>query len=82
MYRLKLYKVLRIAFCILSVAAAAVAVPVFIFLDLWGLVPVGIAAAGDVLMMVFKNAQEREERKLNPPPPEGDFIRGKVKKDK
>ena len=77
-----MYKVLRIAFCIIAVAAAAVAVPVFIFCELWGLVPVGVCLVCTVLMVVFKNLQTREELRKNPPEPKGDFITGKVKEDK
>lgn len=74
-----MYKVLRIVFCILAVAAAAVAVPIFIFFDLWGLVPVGACVVFAVLMILFKRAQEQEELRKNPPEPKGDFITGKVK---
>lgn len=38
----------------------------------------GIAFAA--LMFLFKNKQEAEERKANPPAPEGDFITGRVPK--
>lgn len=73
-----MYKVLRIIFCILATAAAIVAVPVFIWYEIWGLVPVGVCIVCTVLMMVFKNLQEKEELRKNPPEPKGDFITGKV----
>ena len=73
-----MYGVLRIVFCILAVAAAAVAVMIFIFFDLWGLIPVGACLVFAALMFICKNAQEREELKKNPTPPVGDFITGKV----
>lgn len=69
---------LRIIFCILATAAAAAAVPIFIFFGIWGLVPVGACIICTVLMIVFKNAQTREELRKNPPSPKGDFITGKV----
>lgn len=77
-----MYKVLRIVFCILATTAAAVAVPVFIWYEIWGLAPVGACIVFTVLMMVFKNLQEKEELRKNPPEPKGDFITGKVKTDK
>lgn len=77
-----MYKILRIAFCIIAAAAAAIAVPVFIFLELWGLVPVGVSVLSTVAMYVCKWLQEISEMKKNPPS-EGDFIKGKkpVNKD-
>lgn len=74
-------KILRIVFCLLAVAAAAVTVMIFIFFDLWGLLPLGLAIAFAVGMFVCKSAQERKELKENPPAPKGDFITGKVKED-
>lgn len=66
-------------FCILSVLAVAAAVFMFVYLGwLWGLVTV-IAAAGFFgLCRLFRNLQQKEEFKTNPPPQEGDFITGKV----
>lgn len=73
---------MRIVFCILATIAAIVAVPVFIWYELWGLVPVGACIVCTVLMMIFKSMQEKEELRNNPPEPKGDFITGKVKEDK
>ena len=77
-----MYKFFRIAFCIIAVAAAAVAVPIFIFFDLWGLVPVGAGLVCALLMFLFKYLQEQDEIKKNPPEKKGDFITGKVEDDK
>lgn len=74
-------KVLRIVFCVLAVAAAAVTVMIFIFFDLWGLLPLGLCVVFAAAMILCRNAQVREELKKNPPEPVGDFITGKVKSD-
>ena len=76
-----MYKVLRVVFCLLAVAAAAVTVMVFIFFDLWGLLPLGLCILFAVAMFLCRNAQVREELKNNPPEPAGDFITGKVRSD-
>ena len=75
-----MYKTLRIVFCILAVACAAVTVFIFIYFKLWGLIPLGGACLFAALMVFFKRKQEQLELKQNPPPPEGDFITGKVTK--
>lgn len=76
-----MYKTLRILFCILACICAALTIFIFIYFGIWGLVPLlaGVVFAG--LMILFKNKQELEERKLNPPAPEGDFITGRVPKN-
>lgn len=77
-----MYKILRILFCILAVAAAAAAIFVFIYAGwLWGLLVVMAAFVFGALMVTFKQLQEKEERKKNPPPPQGDFITGRVDKN-
>lgn len=77
-----MYKILRILFCILTVALAAVAVFVFIYAGwVWGGMVILLAFVFGALMVTFKQLQEKEERKKNPPPPEGDFITGRVKKE-
>lgn len=76
-----MYKNLRIIFCLLAVICAAVTVFIFVYFDWWGFVPLGAGCAFAALMFVCKNEQVKQERKNNPPPPEGDFITGKVKKD-
>ena len=85
MYKEKLYKVLRIIFCILAVILAAAAIFVLIYARpiWWGIATVVLAFVFGALMVTFKGLQENEERKKNPPPPQGDFIFGKVsdKKD-
>ena len=72
-----MYRNLRIVFCLLAVACAAVTVFIFIYFGLWGLLPLGMGIAFAALMFVCKRAQENDERKLNPPPAQGDFITGK-----
>lgn len=74
-----MYKALRILFCILAVACAAVTIFIFVYFQLWGFVPLVGAFAFAGLMFLFKNKQEQKELKDNSPPPEGDFITGKVK---
>ncbi len=81
LYYYVMFKILRIVFCLLSVACTAVTIFIFISFGLWGLLPLGGALAFAALMFICKNAQESKERKLNPPAPEGDFITGKVKKE-
>ena len=73
-----MYKNLRILFCILAVICAAVCVLIFIFFNLWGLVPLGGACVFAALMFLCKRLQESEELKKNPPPRAGDFITGKA----
>ena len=82
MYKDKLYKVLRIVFCALTVALAAAMIFVFIYAGwLWGVLTLVVAFVCGALMVTFKNLQEKEERKKNPPPPQGDFIFGRVGED-
>ncbi|MDE5722333.1 MAG: hypothetical protein K2I30_06335 [Clostridia bacterium] len=77
-----MYKKLRIVFCIIAVAFAAAAIFVFIYAGwLWGLATVMLAAVCGGLMATFKMLQKKKERLANPPPPVGDFIYGKVKKE-
>ncbi|MCH5143414.1 MAG: hypothetical protein J1G07_06885 [Clostridiales bacterium] len=76
-----MYKILRIAFCILSVLCVAVTLFIFVYFDWFGLIPLGGAIIFGFLMVYFKNLQQAKELKDNPPPPEGDFITGPVKKD-
>ena len=77
-----MYKILRILFCILTVALAAAAVFVFIYGGwLWGGLVILLAFVFGALMVTFKQLQEKEEKKKNPPPPQGDFIFGKVEKE-
>jgi len=73
-----MYKNLRILFCILAVICATVTVFIFVFFELWGLVPLGGGVIFACLMFLCKRAQEAEELKRNPPPPAGDFITGRV----
>ncbi len=76
-----MYKNLRIIFCIIAAALAAVAIFVFVFAGwIWGLMCVLVAAVCAALMVTFKRLQEKQELKDNPPPPKGDFITGPVKK--
>lgn len=71
-----MYKILRIVFCLLAVACAAITVFIFVYFGIWGLLPLGGAAAFAALMIICKNAQERQDKKANPPE-HGDFITGK-----
>lgn len=74
-----MYRVLRIIFCILAVAAAAAVIFVFALVDwVWGLVSVAVAVLFGALMVLFKKLQTAKELKDNPPPPQGDFITGKI----
>lgn len=71
-----MFKYLRIASCLLAVAAIAAAIFIFVYLGwVWGLVTVIAALVFIVLMFVFKNLQEDEE-KSRPSATEGDFIAG------
>ncbi len=76
-----MYKILRVTFCILAVICAAATIFIFAYFGWWGALPLFGAVIFGVLMVVFKNLQEAKERRDNPPPPEGDFITGPVKKD-
>lgn len=73
-----MYRNLRVLFCILAVICAAVCIFIFVYFGLWGLLPLGAGCAFAGLMFLFKNLQEREELKANPPAPVGDFITGKA----
>ena len=79
-----MYKILRIIFCILTVALAAGAIFVFIYAPSiwWGVATVVLAFVFGALMVTFKGLQEQQEKKKNPPPPQGDFIFGNVGADK
>ena len=68
-------------FCILAVICVAATIFIFAYFQWFGLIPLGGAIAFWLLMLLFKNLQEAKELKENPPPPEGDFITGPVKKD-
>lgn len=73
-----MYKILRIAFCILAVACAAVTVFIFTYFNLWGLIPLGGALLFAALMFICKHAQEKQEQKNITPEPQGDYITGRV----
>ena len=79
----KLYKILRIVFCVLTVILAAVAIFVFVYAPSiwWGIATVVLAFIFGALMTTVKGLQDQEEKKKNPPPPKGDFIFGKVGED-
>ncbi len=76
-----MYKILRVIFCLLAVACAAVTIFIFIYFGMWGFVPLGLGVIFALLMFASKNRQESDELKKNPPPPTGDFITGRVNKD-
>lgn len=76
-----MYKTFRIIFCILAVLIAAAAIFIFVYLGwMWGIISVLGAAVCAALMIIFKQLQEKQEKKKNPPQPQGDFITGKVEK--
>ncbi len=73
-----MYKILRIIFCVLTVIMAAVMIFVFLYAGwVWGFAALAVAFVCGALMVTFKQLQEKEERKKNPPAPKGDFITGK-----
>ncbi len=78
LYYINMYKILRIVFCSIAVACAAVTILVFALCGIWGLLPLGLGIVSAVLMLLCKGWQEKQELKANPPPAEGDFITGKV----
>ncbi len=79
LYYIIMYKILRITCCAVAVLLAAVAIFVFIYFGWqWGLAAVGAAIVFGALMVLFKQLQEKKEKKENPPAPKGDFITGKV----
>ena len=81
MEKAKIFKVLRIVFCALTVALAAAMIFVFIYAGwIWGFLILAVAFVCGALMVTFKNLQEKHEKINNPPPPQGDFIFGKVEK--
>ena len=78
-YNRHMYKIFRIASSIIAALCAAAAVFVFVFLGMaWGFICVAGAIVFFLLTLTFKRLQERQELKDNPPPPEGDFITGRV----
>ena len=75
----KLFKVLRIIFCVLTVLLAAAMIFVFIYAGwVWGALTLAVAFVFGALMVTFKMLQEKQAKINNPPPPQGDFIFGKV----
>lgn len=77
-----MYKILRIICCVVCAVILAAVIFIFVYAGwLWGIISLIVAAAFFGLTLLFKNLQEKEELKLNPPPPVGDFITGPVKKD-
>ena len=82
MYKDKLFKILRIVFCALTVALAAAMIFVFVYAGwLWGVFTLALAFVFGALMVTFKILQEKEEKKKNPTPPVGDFIYGRVSEE-
>ncbi len=79
---MKVYRTLMIICCVISALIVAALVFVFIYAGmLWGLVSLGGELVFVCLMMLFKKLDQAEQLKRNPPPPTGDFITGKAKKD-
>lgn len=82
LYNLVMFKYLRITSCIIAVLFAAAAIFVFVYAGMaWGFICVAAAALFFALTVLFKRLQEKKDLKDNPPPPEGDFITGRVKSD-
>lgn len=76
-----MFKTLRIISCITCALILAACVFIFVYLGMvWGLISLAAAALFFGLTLLFKNLQEKAEKKNNPPT-EGDFITGRVKKD-
>jgi uncharacterized protein YneF (UPF0154 family) len=76
-----MYKILRIICSIIAALCLAGCVFVFVYLGLlWGLICLIAAGLLFCLTLFFKNKQEEQEAKDNPPPPVGDFITGRVTK--
>ena len=75
-----MFKIFRIIFSVLAAIVAAGTIFVFVYAPhwAWGLLAVGVCAVFAGLMIAFKNLQEKQENKKNPPPPKGDFITGRV----
>jgi hypothetical protein len=68
-------KTLRILFTILCAICLAVAMPLGTFFDwLWALPCLLLAGVFFMLMWICKGAQENQERKQNPPKPQGDYL--------
>ena len=65
----------------MAVICVAATIFIFTYFRWFGFIPLGGAIVFGLLMLLFKNLQEAKELKENPPPPEGDFITGPVKKD-
>ncbi len=77
-----MFKTLRIICCVICALILAATVFIFVYLGMiWGFVSLAAAAIFFGLMLFFKGKQEQEERKQNPPSPQGDFITGKVPQD-
>lgn len=77
-----MYRVLRIIFCVAAALISAAAVFVFVFAGwVWGLCAVLGAAVCAALMATFKKLQEKKEAAENPPPPQGDYITGRIDKE-
>lgn len=76
-----MFKVLRIVFCILACLCAAATIFIFVYFGLWGFAPLGGACVFAALMYWSKKLQEKQEHKINPPAPQGDFITGKAPKN-
>lgn len=73
-----MYKVLRIICSVISAAAIAACIFIFVYLGtLWGIVTLAAAVAFFGLTMLFRSLQIKEELKANPPPVKGDFITGR-----
>lgn len=77
-----MYRILRIVCCCICAVILAALIFIFVYAGwIWGLISLVAAGVFFGLTLFFKNLQEKEENKLNPPPTVGDFITGPVTKD-
>lgn len=77
-----MYRILRIVCSVISAAAVAACIFIFVYLGaMWGVITLVGAAAFFGLTLLFRSLQIKEEMKDNPPPTKGDFITGKRNDD-
>ena len=77
-----MYRILRIVCSVISAAAVASCIFIFVYLGtMWGVITLVGAAAFFGLTLLFRSLQIKEETKDNPPPVKGDFITGKRNDD-
>ncbi|MCD8205538.1 MAG: hypothetical protein LUD29_02865 [Clostridia bacterium] len=81
--KLRVFKNLRITSGILAACGVVATFFVFVFCELlWGFIALIITLIFVALTFVFRSKQRQQENITNPPPPQGDFITGKINSDK